>query len=1299
MPKSPSSNNVILSGNYKIQHNNTNLVIDLYDDTNKRWGVKLYQNANSKEEDGYLGQTIRISYVENGNYLIFNNNTEKYKYVTCQPKAEEAIIEESKQGLTEALTYSTQQWAFKHNTDGSYNIQTRASMKTYLDVGDEKVQNGTQIYVKDEKIGEDSYKQKFKLKSTTSIYQVPTDDKGNREFELKAENKHTSNSLIIIKVDGSYKADTGSNDNLYLPGAELKIYGTNLEDGSNSGWIKQTTVNDAVKTEYKNYSEASTFITDIDGKVEVSNLKKGIYYIFETKAPEGYDITKQDGYRNSIIKYSENESFEIPATNEIQDYDWAFLGIGNVQNEETKTEVNNLKISSLKGKVWKDKYDEDKESKEYDYVYTEQPDELLNGINVNLYSNKDGKKELIAQATTGENGEYEFNNKTEGENKGEKLTYWELAYCYVEFMYDNKNYVVVDPFVGNDTKINSKAVEETMLKEELKDENLTGADEKSKLPGRAVTYNYNGENRLTGKEILENNASQNKDLRTTPLTGYYNNKTYTIEDINLGLLEKINPTMYVSENLQYVKIAINNYTYTYKYGDPDVTNSQFVPTVQKQNEISYSPTKLYPSDIAYNITNPGGLQVYLVYSIDVKNNMTDPIDDIYNEGKLYLTSLKAEYDKNRFSLSNDQIGNEEKENTQFGMWTGENGIATYSLGAENDEYKNGIESENIGTTYIQLKMNNDFVNKILTGDPDELDALQGPGKWATKANANGYHEYLRTDNVWVDDTNVKDFEGAKGTETYTDKNKYKSNDKYYIHKSLPCSDNSSSLSIKFELGKDRTISGVIFEDLDENTSDAERLGNGKFDEENEIKIKDVIVSLVSEVDNKVAKVYPTDEILGKDAIVISTDGTYEIVGMVPGKYYLQFTYGNGKTVYKDLNGNDITIATTKMDSENTVINPKLYKSTILTGNALNANDENWFINDIGKDNSVATDLDDVINSRIGNDPNANNLKTELNYGYVNSSDSNGIINARSPKIDIKIENTDNEEGPVENSEIPEVCSGLSFGIIERPHVNIELEKTIKNIKLTLQNGTTIINGNPKENISPSLSSINDSNAKLELDSSYIYGSNAIVTYALSAHNRSELDYATTDYYKYGNKGDSDPVTTTVTKIVDYLNNQNASYEKQSDIVEYYTLKDEEKNIYFSQDVIDKNKNYKQTVLTPEKELSPEAFDPTKSSTEDYEFTVNNLLSSSDGILGWESHAEIIGIKNITLTPQSVSHSGNYVVGNKETFEPDTANATVAIYPSTGENKNMIIYYITGGALLTIALGVVLIKKVLLKQND
>ena len=1082
----------------------------------------------------------------------------------------------------------------------------------------------------------------------------------NRTNTVTVLDERTSGDIKIVKVDDTHKE-------IALSGAKFKIY------CKDKGWLVRNS--DGTYKYDGDVKSATEFTSNEKGEAKIECVKYGTYYVYETAAPEGYDITKQDGYENKNNKDPYSYS---------KDNKWVYLGEVklNSSNNTVKYTFTNKKIVNLEGKVWLDKLDEDKTSKEYDYVFTDKLDKLLSGIKVNLHISKD----VIIDTTTDKDGHYEFNN----------LNYWNLAESYIEFEYDNKKYVVVDPFVGNDTKINSKAIEEVMTKAELDDEKLTGTDGYN--PGRAVTY------------------KGGSNLNKTPLTGYYNDKTYTIEDINLGLLEKINPTMYVSENLQYVKIAINNYTYTYKYGDPDVTNSQFAPTVKRQNEISYSPTKLYPSDIAYNIKNPGGLQVYLVYSIDVKNNMTDPIDDIYNEGKLYLTSLKAEYDKNRFSLSNDQIGNEEKENTQFGMWTGENGIATYSLGAENDEYKNGIESENIGTTYIQLKMNNDFVNKILTGDPDELDALQGPGKWATKANANGYHEYLRTDNVWVDDTNVKDFEGAKGTETYTDKNKYKSNDKYYIHKSLPCSDNSSSLSIKFELGKDRVLSGTVFEDIKEDNS---ALGNGEIDESEKNRAQNVKVELL-DVNKEVTNLYKKDEnkpdkvsITQATDIYTSADGNYKIDGVVPGYYYIRFTYGNGSQKMVDTNGNKVDIKSNE------------YKSTIIKNETIQkameaTQDEavklaDWYKHIDAGYNTAIDNLDqrkeidgyiytrETVKDKDGKE--VTKIKVTDKDGNV-KEDKDIIMNINSytPMIGISVEDDTadvkeikHDEDGKDITEYKNEFTGFNFGLIKQPDTKITVDKKITNVKFTNQVGTTLVSENPASKQSTYVTALDaavdksgSKYAKLEIEPEFIYGSNIELTYEIEIKNNSAKDFVEAvtdpnfgDYYKYGKSENALAKKVTVKVLEDDLDekfNYN-SVPTTTTQTTSYTTSIEPYQISIEPVITEKTESDGTKTTTQYLEMtgweSLESGQSTKTS-----YTVTALIANDDLDTDYRNDAKVKSLSIDTLSTLSTNSIKEWKAG-KTVF---------TITPTTGENRNQTYWYIAAIALAIGVSGLILIKK-------
>lgn len=717
--------------------------------------------------------------------------------------------------------------------------------------------------------------------------------------------------------------------------------------------------------------------------------------------------------------------------------------------------------------------------------------------------------------------------------------------------------------------------------------------------------------------------------------------------------------------------------------------------VAYQNSARTFTQKLYPSDIKYNFVegrqDADKFKVYVVYKISVQNDTTHNIPNLYKENSLKLTSLTDTFDNKRYELNWDNLG-DNIVNLEMRNWENINeNTAKYHFENSEKLFNLGLLPNTNDSTYIQFKVKDEFLRDKVRLTDEELYSIYENAP--TVAKAIGYHIYTRNDMNWKDN-------------------------KQYDHRTIDDERTSGALGIIWKLADTRTISGTVFEDskvdqLEGESRKDERIGNGKLDIDNngvyqENTISDVIVSLMDANLKTVAKVYNGELKQGEDgkwravstdAIVkVKEDGNYEIPGVVPGRYYLKFTYGNGETEYTDINGNKVNIAS-KISGHEEPIKSYLYKSTILSGAAKNANSTNektWFLDSINEGvYSVAVDDDSVIGERL----NADNINTELNYEYTKNLTSS-TISANSPTMNLQFEYIPDTEidanlinDPTNINPLRTNCTGMSFGIIERPRVNIELEKTIKNIKLTLQNGTTVINGNPEDNtVSPYLSSIGPANAKIEIDPSYIYGSNAVVTYSLQAHNKSELDYATSEYYKYGTKAnDATPVVTTVSKIVDYLNNQNASYENQSESVTTHVETLEHPEEYFSQEAIDENKDYKQIVFNPNQELYPLAYKPEQSSTEDYEFTVNNLLSSSDDALGWQSYAEIIGIKNITLTPQSVSHSGNYVVEVSEK-EPDTAEATISIYSSTGDNKNLIIYYVFGGALIIIALGIILIKK-------
>ena len=546
---------VIENGNYKISSN-----------INNKYGIK----RNSWAENDLIFGTItydntdgvfrfRISYVDHGYYLIEHVNGLKPIEIqngTIQQRSN--VIVNSYNGQDSQL------WKFSKIGKNVYNIISKKNNNygLHMEESEANIRNNN---INKDKTNINIYNdfnlntQKFNLISSKKY--TTSNANGTREITVEATNSKNENKgkLTIIKKDGSYTKDLNVNDTLRLKGAEIKIYADNLEnEGTDKGWVQEIkNDNDNIEYIYSSYKDATTFKIGDTGNIELNGLFNGNYYIYETKTPTGYPIKEQPGYH----KKKEGSS-------DLGDIDWVFLGNTKLddQNNDVIYNADNFRYISLKGKVWED--NPDRKDNAYNNIYDGQnwtiqndnitKDSLLKGIDVNLYSNKDGK---IATTTTGENGEYEFKNKT----NGEKLTYWELAYCYVEFIYDSKEYVLSTPFVGDNLDVNSKAQEKEVITTggehnlgELYDGNLSGKT--GDFPGKAVTYQGN----VSGLNIqtIKNNETANQSQRL--LTGFYNDETYTIENINLGLVKKIEPTYAIEQEIEYVKIKRGDYTFTYK---------------------------------------------------------------------------------------------------------------------------------------------------------------------------------------------------------------------------------------------------------------------------------------------------------------------------------------------------------------------------------------------------------------------------------------------------------------------------------------------------------------------------------------------------------------------------------------------------------------------------------------------------------------------------------------------------------------------------------------------------------------
>lgn len=1159
---------------------------------------------------------------------------------------------------------------------------------------------------------------------------VRGDTTANAPSTASIINPRSSGDLRIEKVDENYH-------DLKLSGGKFKIKLVSAEYAAVSNmWLGDNGFDhlaegntydyyDSKSSEYlvSDVSNAMEFETDSNGEINIKKIINGTYEVYETKTPRGYDITRQDGYDPSTgMVYRGTVTI---ATND------------NVINYQV---VNKKVVNKLDGYVWVD--EKDTKANTYNSLYKDnngEKDYLKEGIQVNLIDKNTGK--TMASTVTDQNGYYEFTTYSDGSD----IIYWDLAHSYVEYIYNNKiiytddtknkvkeyGFIVANPFVGGQSKItiNSKAQAKEITKDELLDDNLTGTD--NPYPGRAVTYTSASE--LGFREILKQNAEvtpndgkqNNEDSKNTDafledklITSYYDEDRFTIDNINLGLVEK-NPTTHaIDESIEYVKIVKGNYTFKYEYGEKAITEEgqeQAAPTVKFQNSSKTFTQNIYPSDIKYNLANDfadndgNKFRVYVVYKIDIKNTTTINNEDLYVEKGLYLNKLENTYDSSRFQISGDKLaGDDDNVANDFKLWSdsGDNKTASFNIDNSNKVYKTGnagIAPNEIETTYIQYKVTDNALNQLL----DKGDLAHAP----TVSTSYAYHIYTRKDKNWKD------------KDTYT-------------HKTIQEIRSDGALFLKWHLLDPRTISGTVFEDSKDESRADERVGDGKYNNSNEKNLTDVRVSLIDKETGNVAPLYDGElnknDASGKwssnkqsGSVKVEEDGSYVLKGVVPGEYYLQFTYGDGTVKYKDFDGRDITdTIKTTIKGATSPIKSNYYKSTIITGSAKDAEDKpsTWFLGDIQAGvNSVASDYTGTYYDTNGNvvgEENTNMINSrttsdkELNY---TTSQDKVVINARTPLMDVQFE--DHNDIKISHNDVPtlpEVCSGMNFGIMERPRIDISLDKEIKNIKLTLSNGTVMINGDPnKQNISPYLAAMNKAYSKIEIASDYLYGSDLTITYKMTATNNSEIDYATDRYYKYGEKEDGKIVTTTVTKIADYLSYNECDYKNpdQANITkildegESYEGEECRNTIYFAPGVDDANTKYKKKYIltSSEKKLIPTKADSRdrKKSTAEYIATVSRLIGNSDDDAGVNNFSEIIGITNATFSPQYYSTSGSYVAGDLVktaeggTSEDDNTGATIAVTPPTGENRSYTIYIVAGISLIVIAGGVILIKKFVL----
>lgn len=1202
-------------------------------------------------------------------------------------------------------------------------------------------------------------------KTYCTIENVTVFSKNTNKIEITDD--RTSGDLVIEKRDYTIENDKSIEDKLKLQGAQFKIKLVKSEaqfdekGGLNekgkyieNKWLMSNDkgtdfidlTHDKYLTEGDDPSKAGIFETDENGKIEIKGIVNGTYEIYEVKAPKGYDITKQKGYD--------------------PEKQWVNCGEVNISTKENKVTykiLNKKIITKLEGFVW---IDGQTKGDKYDYIYKEGSNDKLLDLDKDIDVELRKVDGTLLATTKTVNGRYEFIQKDSGEDRN--IYYWDLINSYVLFKYDNDTYIAVDPFTGEELPINSKAQEYQITAPKLNDQTIKDKKDNA-YPGEAVTYK-SSKTINDYKEILENNKNissgnySSDTLKTTPLTGYYNEDNYTVEHINLGLMPKEIPTSSVKTSLAYSKVYMNGFKYRYNY-DEKLSNDgtqevgeevkEQSPTEQKQvTNKYYSIDKVYPSDIKAHVErkNQDLLKVYIVYRIDICNTTPKGRDpNLYEEQKMYVKDLTVsefaktykngdKIDRTYFKLDTTTDQDFDKhaknstyeefvENESINQWNSikEGTAATFN---GNEDINAGIGPESSKSVYIQFKMTNDLLGDFINKKVGE----EGISPFTTTLNS--YHEYLRTDNVWNVEASDKKYNGAKYEKEPGTTTKGK---QYFVHRSKDIPNSCRNLYIKFNLPeslkKQRTISGTVFEDLVDVNKNSKNtaLGNGMM-EKGESKVEKVIVDLVSEPTSEaeavtlyqlgknknIVEAVATNNVEGTEQKGTGQNGTYEFKGVIPGYYYVRFTYGNGDQKIIPISGDEIAVQSVE------------YKSTRITDDNIktamkNGNNTEWYKYMGSTKYSTAVD-DTTQRAEIEGD----------NSYKLGKAKTSQLINAYTPRTGISIENDTSLNGTGYETkqgeqgltkEYKDIFDGFNFGIITFPKTEITPVKEITNVKLTNQVGTVMTTGNPVDEpqyISDlsKLSKTGTPSAKAELDPNLIHGTQLETTYKITITNNSQYDYVTVNedgtiandnYYKYGETNDQELKGVEVTEVEDYIDKKyKTNVEDLKDISSKIgelqkdgTLKvtSEKTNIEFkkkapettgdqtSESTTTENTQQNSegsTTTTKTDTLSVKGWNRLKvGESQTVEYTAVATIASTADDLVYENQARVVSMKLDKLIElNAISENNDYW--------QKTDNTIITIVPNTGKDKSNT-YWIAGTiALIVLGAGFVILKKKVLK---
>ena len=891
----------------------------------------------------------------------------------------------------------------------------------------------------------------------------------------------------------------------------------------------------------------------------------------------------------------------------------------------------------------------------------------------------------------------------------------------------------------------------------------------------------NGNKEAYGENIYHIKATTYKNLNLSDyLEGYIKKENTTIvhvneiKNINLGLYSREQVDVAVDSDVARFVLNVNGYQHTYKYAtlvNPDTQEEMDVKL--KALKGKYYERQLHESTISYSATPEGVPNLYadITYKIYLQNKS--------NTLTAKIKELTLNYDEDLKIISYGYEGsNVNTEVSESAITATKNGTgavqlkeATIDLEKLEDRKISAGKREVLEVTF---RTDANTIAKILNNPTGiKFDFMAEVKTYSTYAN-NEENAFNRAEGIYAY-ASIDKNSAARNAQVQID------TDDSFVTDTFE-NDTTIAPTFKLSKGTQTELSGIVYEDSPKESTSIkidgndiyERVGDGIYNNEN--VMANVLVELLSvpmengqydsdtartgengRQEYDVAKLYQENKTTqGETSKVLARTytnekGEYKFEGLTAGNYVIKYTYGkNMKDV--DENGQEketIRSATAIYTSDGKTklkeIEAREYKSTVITSgeisNAMNITDGkahlngdySWFLK--SPETRYSDAVDDVeYRANLEKEAKVNYeiLKGTKTYVYEN-------MEAYTPYFKLGVEEfNDQQSGATletqEDGTLNYVFTidNVDFGLIERPIVDLQVDKVITGLKVSLGNGQVLINGDPSKESLPYVRTGLDDFVPIEMDTELLQNATIEEEYTIKITNNSELDYSIypiwgTDntqkvalrrnYYYYGTQEGlttDEAVTTRIDVLGDYIGSELTADESTMESGGWKKKAIEEltsyngTNLFATENDGKKEKTLrdgKYTIYTTNTFNNPNEEIVTIGQTKSIAYKVSRLLAVNTDTMKYTNDVEILQYSGYSQNKDRTENTynrvkdttpGNLVPGGAMEDDEDSVRTTIT--PPTGTIISRWLYVTTvaAGLILVGATIIFIRKRVLVK---